>query len=61
MSHKDTNFQQFLQLITRHDFEKWVKKHRGEAYTKGFSCMSNWIIPVISRPLSLLQMPKYMR
>jgi hypothetical protein len=42
MSHQNTTFQQLLQLITRHDFEKWVKKHRGEAYTKGFSCWSHF-------------------
>ena len=38
MSHQNTTFHQLLQLISRHDFEKCVKSHKGDAYSKGFSC-----------------------
>lgn len=38
MSHQNTIFHQLLQLISRHDFEKCVKSHKGDAYSKGFSC-----------------------
>lgn len=42
MSHQNTTFGQILQLIPRHDFEKLVNKHNGEAYSKGFSSWSHF-------------------
>jgi hypothetical protein len=42
MSHHNTTFGQILQFIPRHDFEKLVNKHNGEAYSKGFSSWSQF-------------------
>lgn len=42
MSHQNTTFRQLLQLISGHDFEKCVKSHKGDAYSKGFSCWSQF-------------------
>jgi hypothetical protein len=42
MSHQDTMFAQLLQLIGRHDFAKVVRKHQGEAFSKGFTCWSQF-------------------
>lgn len=42
MSHQNTTFSQILQLIPRHDFEKLVNKHNGEAHSKGFSSWSQF-------------------
>jgi len=42
MSHQNTTLGQLLQLIPRHDFEKLVNKHNGEAYSKGFSSWSQF-------------------
>jgi len=49
MSLQNTTFMQLLQLITRHDFEKWVKKHKGDAYSKGFSCWSQFTAMVFGQ------------
>jgi hypothetical protein len=42
MSHQNTIFQQILQLVPRHDFTRCVKQHKGEAFSKGFSCWSQF-------------------
>ena len=42
MSHQDTIFAQLLQLIGRHDFAKVVRKHHGDAFSKGFTCWSQF-------------------
>lgn len=42
MSHQNTTFNQILQLIPRHLFEKNVKKHKGNFASKGFSCWSQF-------------------
>lgn len=42
MSHKNTTFSMLLQLVARHDFEKCVKSHRGDAYSKGFNCWNQF-------------------
>lgn len=42
MSHQNTTLGLLLQFISRHDFEKLVKKHNEEAYSKGFSCRSQF-------------------
>ncbi len=43
MSHISTIFNQFLQLIPRHEFEKLVQKHKGDRYVKYFSCWQQLI------------------
>lgn len=38
MSHQNTTFQQILQFVSRHDFNKSVKNHQGNKSSKGFRC-----------------------
>lgn len=43
MSHQNTTLNQILQLVPRHEFEKHVKNHKGDNYSKGFRCWSQFI------------------
>jgi hypothetical protein len=43
MSHVSTVFNQLLQLIPRHDFEKLVREHQGDRYVKNFTCWKQFI------------------
>jgi hypothetical protein len=43
MSHVNTVFNQLLQLIPRHDFEKLVREHSGDRYVKNFTCWKQFI------------------
>ena len=38
MSHINTIYNQLLQFISRHHFEKFVKKYKGNHYVKKFNC-----------------------
>jgi len=38
MSHVNTIFNELLQLVPRHDFEKAVKRYDGDRYVKSFKC-----------------------
>jgi hypothetical protein len=44
MSHNNTIFNQLLQLLPRHEFEKAVLRHNGDKYIKYFSCWQQFII-----------------
>ena len=43
MGHANTVFNQLLQLIPRHDFEKLVREHKGDRYVKKFTCWKQFI------------------
>ena len=43
MSHKINIFEQITQIIPRHEFEKSVRKHKGDFVSKGFSCWEQFI------------------
>ena len=43
MSYVNTVFNQLLQLIPRHDFEKLVREHQGDRYVKHFTCWKQFI------------------
>ena len=43
MAHSNTIYNQLLQLIPRHQFEKAVKAHGGDRYVKYFSCWQQFI------------------
>jgi len=43
MSHNNSILNQILQIISRHDFEKSVKKYNGDFASKGFSCWEQFV------------------
>lgn len=43
MSHSNTIFNQLLELLPRHEFEKAVTLHNGDKYIKYFSCWQQFI------------------
>ena len=43
MSHQNSIFKQILQIIPRHEFEKSVRKHKGDFASKGFSCWEQFV------------------
>jgi len=43
MSHSNTIFNQLLQLLPRHEFDKAVSLHKGDKYVKYFSCWQQFI------------------
>ena len=43
MSHVNTIYNQLLQLLPRHEFEKSVKIHNGDFASKGFTCWEQFI------------------
>lgn len=43
MSHQNTIFKQITQILPRHEFEKSVRKHKGDFASKGFSCWEQFM------------------
>ena len=43
MSHVNTIYNQLLQLLPRHEFEKGVILHKGDKYVKYFTCWQQFI------------------
>ena len=43
MSYQNTIFKQILQIIPRYEFEKSVKKHKGDFASKGFTCWEQFV------------------
>jgi hypothetical protein len=49
MAHSNTVYNQLLQLIPRHEFEKAVKTYGGDRYVKYFSCWQQFITLLYSQ------------
>ncbi|HAK46217.1 MAG TPA: IS4 family transposase [Spirochaeta sp.] len=43
MSHKNSILNQIIQIVPRHEFEKSVKKYKGDFASKGFTCWEQFV------------------
>lgn len=49
MAHSNTIYNQLLQLIPRHQFDKAVDTYNGDRYTKYFSCWQQFVVLLYSQ------------